>query len=116
VTATLETAARTSAASNDLLAEAFAEIAGLLTSRAHLPAVSHGTFRTATMDARPSVDLWFDDAGHVAAWAEDFGADVKEIAANDAPRPFTTTEAALPDRQTARLTLVHMRYHDERGY
>lgn len=110
MTVTLETTAKPSTTSNSNLAEAFAELAGLITNRPHLPAVKNGTF--ILHGARPDIDLWFAQAEHVAAWAEDFGADVTKDVVDDVSEPFTLIEAAVPDRYCARLRLVHFRRHE----
>ena len=111
MTITLETAATVSTASNDALAEAFAEIAGLITSHAHLPAVSHGSF---TMHgARPGIDLWFEQPEHVAVWAAALGVQARESdSVHETETPFTVTEAAIPGRYSAELKLTHLRYRE----
>ena len=111
MTATLETTATPSAISNNALAEAFAELAGLITAWAHLPAVHHGTYTT--ISERPRIDLWFKSARHVAAWADSFDTQVTVDTVHETDRPFTITEADLPDRYVATLKAIHLGYLDE---
>jgi hypothetical protein len=111
VTATLETTVIPTT-SNDTLAEAFAELSGLITAWAHLPAVSHGVFNVHR--TRPRIALWFEESEHVAAWADAFGVQATESdSKHETETPFTVTAATLPDRYTAELELTHLRYHDK---
>ena len=111
VTATLETTATPTIASNDNLAEAFTELAGLISARAHLPAITYGVVHPRA--ARPAIDLWVAAPEHVAVWAETFDAQTRESESTSPQTPFTVTEATIPGRSIAELTFTHLRYHDQ---
>jgi hypothetical protein len=111
MTTTTDTRTTETTAVNLALAEAFAEVAGILTNRAELPEVVHGGFNT--HGAVPKVDLWFAEPEHVDAWAEAFGvAAVSEPSHHSADRPFVTREAKDIDRHYVRLSLIQMAYLD----
>jgi hypothetical protein len=111
VTATLETTVTPTITSNNNLAEAFTELAGLISARAHLPAITYGVVHPRA--TRPAIDLWVAAPEHVAAWAETFDAQTRESESTSSPTPFTVTEATVTGRSIAELTFTHLRYHDQ---
>jgi hypothetical protein len=111
VTATLESTATPSAIENNNLAEAFAEIAGLIAARAHLPAITYAVGHPSSV--RPRIDLWVAEPGHVAGWAATFDhATTTEHPSTSSAKPFTVTDATIHDLNHAELTFTNLRYHD----
>lgn len=112
MTTTTDTPAVTeTTAANLALAEALAEVAGILTNRAELPPVSHGNFNT-HWDT-PHLDLWFAKPEHVDAWADSLGITAETRPSHEsAERPFVTREAKGIDRHYVQVALVQMTYLD----
>jgi hypothetical protein len=113
MTTTTDTSPTETTAANLALAEAFAEVAGILTNRAELPPVVHGAYNFYTPDGTPQVSLWFDKPDHVDAWADSLGASAEtKPSRHHADRPFTTREAKAIKKHYVHLDLMQMTYLD----
>jgi hypothetical protein len=109
-----EDAVSPSAATNNRVAAALADVAKLIGAHAYLPAPSYITCSPNYNNNPPLVDLWLDRPEDVTAWARKLGADVNVSNGSTKGSTFTTTtEAILSEPQSARVRLIHLARHDK---